>query len=131
MFDFLQTCGRQEQLLTKQYYKHFLVHYIILIILYIIAALAFLCGALILNKRFPIDERYPFSIKSSLVFSIIYAHQIFSIFQNSTLIMIDFLVITLFWYAGARFKILGYKMRSVENSTRLKQHIEEHQQIIR
>lgn len=99
--------------------------------MYTVAALAFFCGAFILRKEFPIDAEYPFSTDSALMYTIIYTHQAFCIVQNATLIMIDFLVITLFWYANARISILGYQLKAIKNDNQLKQCIQEHQEIIR
>ncbi|OXU22405.1 hypothetical protein TSAR_001520 [Trichomalopsis sarcophagae] len=130
VFDFMKNSKQNEKYIMRKHYNRFLGHYTILIVLYVIASLAFFCGAFILGKKFPMDASYPFSTDSILVSSIIFTHQTFSIVQNSVLIMIDLLVITLFWYAGARIKILGYKFKIVDSNEKLKNCIKEHQKII-
>lgn len=122
-------CEHLEKLILRKYYLRFFVNYTILIVLYTIASLAFFGGAFILKKKFPIDAVYPFSTDAVLVTAIIYVHQTFGIIQNSVIIIIDLSIITLFWYAGARIKILGCRLKTVRNNYQLKQCILEHQDI--
>ena len=127
----MESCNRNEKSVMSEYYKSFLVQYITLIVLYAAAALAFLCGAFVLNKKFPLDTFYPFSTDSVIVISVIYIQQTFVIIQNSVIIIIDFLVIILFWYAGARIKVLGRRLRITDTDKQLRQCIIDHQHIIR
>ncbi|XP_058798489.1 uncharacterized protein LOC131668390 [Phymastichus coffea] len=131
VFKYMEICKNHERTKIQEYFVRFFIIYISLIVMYIIAALAFFCGAFILKKDFPIDASYPFSTDSALMSTIIYTHQTFSIVQNATLIMIDFLVITLFWYSGARINILGYRLQMIQNADQLNLCIQEHQEIIR
>lgn len=122
-------CEHVEKLIMRKYYVRAFINYIILIVLYTIASLAFFCGGFILRKKFPIDAVYPFSTDAVLVTIIVYIHQTFCIMQNSVIIIIDLLIITLFWYAGARIKILGYRLKTVSDDDQLRKCILEHQEI--
>lgn len=128
----MNNCRLHEKIVLNNNFKRYLEEYAGLIVLYIMAVAVFYGGALILRKKFPIDTAiYPFSTESLLVSIIIYMHQLAAIFQTSTLMSIDFVVITLLWYTEARFEILSLRLKMVKNNEQFKKCIIEHQNVIR
>lgn len=132
LFDYINKCKYHEQLVLDKYFKRYLHGYAGHIVLYIVAVVIFYSGTIILKKRFPIEAIvYSFSTESTPVYVVLYVHQFFAVFQTSTLMGIDFCVMTLLWYTGARFEILSLRLKMVVNNEQLKKCISEHQDIIR
>lgn len=128
----MKSCKVREKIVMIKYYKRFVVLYLILFIGFIITSILFV---VITNeftlKKFLVDVTYPFKIESKLIFALVYVHQLIGMLQNYFLMYFDFIVVALFWYVGARLKLLGLKLGMIKKDEELRDCIVEHQRIIR
>ena len=127
---YLNTANFREMEIIKKYYKRYTLFYFVLAVTFMITVLITVINCPALSNSLPIEAWYPFPINSLLLFSLIYTVQVIAVLQTAIMLPIDFTIISLFWYAAARFKILGIKLKNVSNDFQFRNWIQSHYSLI-
>lgn len=131
MCAFLKDAGRKEQELIQGYVDKCLYPHAMVFASCIIGPLAFILGPVITSQPFPGDVAYPFEVRSTWLWVIMYISQTLCIVQVGCMVILDFLFAILLWYAGARFQLLSFEFKKATNTYDLRRCAQEHQELIR
>ena len=131
MNNFLQKSIGQERRLMQFYVdKHATLHVLFYFCCYL-AAILVISGPFLLSIPLPTNAKYPFSLNSSVVRLIVFAHQGMVGFQVSSAMSLDCLAASLLWFIVVRFKLLAKDFQNIHNKIDFKMCVHKHQDLLR
>ena len=128
---YMESAEKNEKVVLQKYFDRYIPFFMFVGSLFLIAAVLFMCGPLIMKKTLPADAWYPFPIDVFWIRFILYALQILAIVQAGLGIAVFYMIAMMFWYCTARLEMLGKKIESIACNYELELCIEEHRKLIK
>lgn len=109
------TCVKEADQYEKEIFSKYIAKcykfYGYCISLVYVTASAFMIGPAVLPIDFPLDTEYPFPINNTLVYSVLYIHQIIASYQCTAHMCISGFGALLLWFTAARFECLSMEFQ--------------------
>lgn len=82
-------------------------------------------------QPFPCATKYPFDVFNQPLRTIIFVHQILTVYQSMTQVSANSFPALLLWFVAARFHILSIRFRMMTNMEELIKNTQEHYTLLR
>ena len=130
VMNYVESAEKSEKDVLQKYVDRYISFFIFVGSMFLIAAVIFWCGPLIMGTTLPSEAWYPFSIDVFWIRFILYFLQILAISQAVLSITVYYMIAMMLWYCTARLEMLGRKIKSADCNNELGLCIEEHQKLI-
>ena len=131
VMSYVESAKTSEKVVLQKYVDRYILFFMFVGSSYVMTAVVFSCGPLIIKTTLPADAWYPFSINIFWIRFILYALQILAILQTGLCIAVDYMIAMMLWYCTARLEMLGSKIKNVTSNYELGLCVQEHQKLIK
>ncbi|XP_066601511.1 odorant receptor 10-like isoform X2 [Prorops nasuta] len=119
-----------EEAIIQKYVDRYSSFSIFVALSYVMSAITFSSGPLVLKIYLPAETWYPFSIEDRRTRTILYTQQVLAILQTGFCIVVDFFIALLLWFPAARLELLGKELQNAQNRQDIQHCVKIHQEVI-